>query len=152
MTRKKNANLLLNSLYGHKSRNEVEHSPVILKRSVCEKAWKYFELPLLNSCELRYQNKSSIGFTNHLIPQVMLYDRMAEKGTSDSKTIMMGFHSNRLMNLLSAVKRFSWQFPKTRALQMWNQTKHNFVTLDGDKMTITKILEPLFSKKSPWKR
>jgi hypothetical protein len=147
---KKNGNIMLNSRFGISQRRNVYHFPVPLTKSACAKAWEWFPEQLDLAAQVRFRSHSSVAFTNHLIPHLMLHDGSAVARSSQGLGMQLSYRSYRITNLLAAVVRYKGEVPEIRAKKrLAVHPEPRFINVDGDEITIQKIMESRFAKSGP---
>jgi hypothetical protein len=149
----KNANALLNSKFGHRSRREIFHFPQSFTKSACRLAWDLFSCELQQSAKSKFRSSRNIAFTNSLVPHLMLESGLAEWQDNHGIGLNIGFRSFRFMNLLVSILKFGGVTSEERALAVLkDDSKLKFIVLDGDKITVKKILNKRFPTPSIFER
>lgn len=149
---KKNANRLLDSLFGYEQRREVSHFLYMLKKGEFEFAWDKFGSALNEACIGKFRNKKMVCMSNHLIPHLMIKKGLAEPVLDPEIGLMLGTHDKRFLTWLSCYLKHHRELPEVSWPKEVEQNNPRFIVVDGDKVSLHKFLMSLFPNKSKFEK
>ena len=145
---KKNANKLLNSIFGGECRLEVSHFMGLLNKEMFHMAWELWRPEFHDACLSKFRSQKMIAVTNHLIPHLMIKRGIANGLVSRELGEMFGCRNFRFFNILSSIIFHGGVFPEKRWDDLVASSRPYLGVIDADKITVKNFLEVIFPQKS----
>lgn len=145
---KKNANALLDSIFGGECRLEISHFMGLLNKEMFPLAWDLWGQQLHDASLCKFRSQKMIAVTNHLVPHLMIKKGIANGLVSRELGEMFGCRNLRLFNVLCSILFHGGVFPEKRWDDLVISSKPYLGVIDADKITVKKFLEVIFPKKS----